>query len=227
MKIYNLFIIILLCIACESSDNYSVKHYGALRNIMHEGDISAMVEIDTMETSNLYALGALAELKGELTIIKGQTYVSKVVDSMAVIGSTENVKAALFVFSQIQSWDTLSVTGGDDLELLISSSLKEHGIMAPTPFMVIGKPTSVDYHIVNLDPKSKDSSNHKKGAFVDAIKNRQLTLLGFYADDAQGVYTHHDSKIHVHFVEESSSLTGHVDDVVLGNNEFKLLIPAL
>lgn len=194
---------------------------------MHEGDISAKVEIDTMETSNVYALGALAELKGELTIVNGKTYVSKVVDSMAVIGSSENVKAALFVFSQIHSWDTLSVTGGDDLASLVASSLKEYGIKAPAPFMVIGKPTAIDYHIVNLDPKSKDPSDHKKGAFVDTIKNRQLTLLGFYADDAQGVYTHHSSKTHVHFVEESSSLTGHVDDVMLGNNEFKLLIPKL
>lgn len=225
MKIYSLLIIIMVCFACESPKTHTVTHYGAMRDIMHKGDISTKVKIDTLDQVNLYGLGAVAQMQGEITVINGRTFVSKVDDSLAIQGSSENVKAALFVLSQIDQWDTLKVEGGDDLELLIASTLKERSTVIPTPFMVIGEPQMVSYHIINLDPNSKDKSDHKAGAFTDTIKNRALTLLGFYADDAQGIYTHHDSGMHVHFMEESSFLTGHVDDVVLGNNEFKLLIP--
>ncbi|MTI41429.1 acetolactate decarboxylase [Fulvivirga lutimaris] len=225
MKIYNLLFIMMVCLACESKQAHEVKHYGTLRSIKHEGDVSGKVELDTLVKTHLYGLGALAGIKGEITLIDGQTYVSKVIDSTAVLGSTTNVEAALFVFSYVHEWDTVSVEGGDDLELLISANLEERNDFAPTPFMIIGRPDMVDYHIVNLDPKSENKADHKAGSFTDTIEKRQLTLVGFYANDAQGVYTHHDSNIHVHFVEESSSLTGHVDDVVLGEGEFKLLIP--
>ncbi len=225
MKIYSLLFIIMICFACESPKTITVENYGVLRKIKHEGDISGKVKIDTLDNVNLYGLGALAQMKGEITVVNGQIYVSKVVDSVAVIGSSENVNAALFVFSQIDKWDTLTIEGDDDLELLVSSTLKERGALTPTPFIVIGEPELVNYHIINLDPMSEDKSDHKAGSFTDTVENRAVTLLGFYADDAQGVYTHHDSKIHVHYVDGSSLLNGHVDEVKLGNNEFKLLIP--
>lgn len=225
MKIYSLLLILTICLACESPKTITVEHYGTLRSIKHEGDISAKVKLDTVDHTNLYGIGALAKMKGEITVVNGQVYVSKVMDSTAVIGSSENVNASLFVFGHIDQWDTLTVTGGDDLELLIASTLKERKIDNPTPFMVIGKLEMLEYHIINLDSKSTDFSDHKAGAFTDTFKNRQVMILGFYANDAQGVYTHHDSKIHAHFVDPSSSLNGHVDDVILGNHNFKLLIP--
>ena len=215
----------MICFACESPKALKVEHYGVLRKVMHENDISGKVKIDSLDNVNLYGLGALAQMKGEITVVNGQIYVSKVVDSMAVLGSSENVNAALFVFSQVDKWDTLTIKGDADLELLIGNTLTERGSSTPTPFMVIGKPELVNYHIINLDPMSEDKSDHKAGAFTDSIENGALTLLGFYANDAQGVYTHHDSKIHVHFVDGGSLLNGHVDEVKLGNNEFKLLIP--
>lgn len=225
MKIYNLLLIIMICFACKSPKTYEVKYYGELRSIMHQGDISGKVKIDTLNKTNLYGLGALANMNGEITLIDGKPYISKVIDSVAVIGSDKNVEAALLVFSHIDQWDTLTVEGGDDLELLISATLKERNTSVSTPFMILGRPDMVDYHILNHDPKSDNTADHKAGSFTGTIEKRLLTLIGFYADDAQGVYTHHDSKLHVHFVEASSSLTGHVDDVVLGNDDVKLLIP--
>lgn len=54
-----------------------VRVYGALRAMFHEGQTSAMVTMDTMlPNPDLYAVGALSDLLGEVTVIAGNAYLA-------------------------------------------------------------------------------------------------------------------------------------------------------
>ena len=45
---------------------FEVKYFGALKNMMHKGDVSAKADLSDFENSeHLYAIGALENLKGE------------------------------------------------------------------------------------------------------------------------------------------------------------------
>jgi acetolactate decarboxylase len=56
-----------------------VHHFGALKNMMHKGDLSAKVTLDELkEMNHLFALGAVENLKGEVLILDGIPSVSYV-----------------------------------------------------------------------------------------------------------------------------------------------------
>ena len=60
-----------------SSDVGTVVAYGALRQIFHENDLSGKVSLsDLLPDPDLYAVGALSDLRGEVTIVGGRTYLS-------------------------------------------------------------------------------------------------------------------------------------------------------
>ena len=45
-----------------------------------------------------------------------------------------------------------------------------------------------------------------------------IDILGFYSEAHKGVFTHHDSNLHMHFKTETVNLAGHVDYIFLGSN---------
>ena len=62
--------------------HFEVKYFGALKNMMHKGDISAQTDLAELEsTDHLYAIGALENLKGEIQIIDGESFNTLVLDS--------------------------------------------------------------------------------------------------------------------------------------------------
>ena len=55
--------------------NYKVEYKGALKNMMHKGDISAKADLKEIENlEHIYALGALENLKGEIQIIDSKPF---------------------------------------------------------------------------------------------------------------------------------------------------------
>ncbi len=225
MKIKNIIWLALVLVACAEGVPYEVQHAGAMKKIKHEGDFSAQISLDTLAMEHLFALGAVENLKGEITVLDGSIYVSEVADSMVVNVKKVAVPATLLAYSYISDWETISINIETTLEAAIEKVVKEKNIAQPLPFKIAMTPYRVNYHIINFDSRNGDRANHKSGALNDVLSKRRVTLLGFYATDARGIYTHHDSNVHLHFVEESTGLTGHVDELDLGTDQVKLMIP--
>ena len=67
-----------LLLSCDPSPkaieaDREVLHAGALRSIMHQGDVSVQMDLaDLKDRAHLYALGAVEDLKGEILILDGQ-----------------------------------------------------------------------------------------------------------------------------------------------------------
>jgi acetolactate decarboxylase len=49
-------------------------------------------------------------------------------------------------------------------------------------------------------------------------KNRIGKILGFYSIKHHAIFTHHSTNSHMHYLDGKSGLSGHVDDLVLGEN---------
>jgi len=49
---------------------------GEMSNIMRKGNLAAHIDLETMQKTNLYALGPVEGLKGEIIVLDGQVSVS-------------------------------------------------------------------------------------------------------------------------------------------------------
>lgn len=229
MKKLLLGFIVMGLIACDQKESYKmdIKVSGELRAIMHQGKVDATISTDTLNLKNLYGLGALDSLSGEVMILNGTVYQSSVINDSLILSADKPASACLLIYSHVLSWDTLAVGNNQDLNALLIEQAKELNLIEPFPFILTGTPASVGYHVVNFDAKTDDISNHKESAFNDQISNEMVSILGFYSTQSKGVYTHHDSDVHMHVIDVNRSIMGHVDNLDLGNGKFYLLMPKL
>lgn len=216
-----LVVLIFSCTTKPQSTEIEISRIGALRQIMHAGKIGSRVNLDTMDLTNAWGLGASDSLQGELLVLNGNVFESKVTDRATAISNNRKAEATLLVLSKVQAWDTVQVSSFDQVETL----LVENGYNSPAPFVLLGSPELLEYHIINFNPKVSDISNHKEGAYLDVISNSPVTILGFYSKTDQGVFTHHDSNVHMHFIDDTKQQAGHIEKLVPGSNSFQLLIP--
>lgn len=227
MKKTIIFIALIGILHACANKPIEVKYIGELRQIMHQGKYEGRVFLKDLPQKHLFGLGAVKELQGEILILDGKALISTVIDREASIKQQENIEATLLVYAQVPEWDTLSVKGVNDISLLLEEQLKDREVTGPTPFMLLGKAERLHYHIINFDLEKGDISQHRDGAFQENLINSDVAILGFYATDAKGIYTHHDSNIHLHFRTNTGDKAGHVDDVVFGNEPVQLLLPRL
>ena len=191
---------------------------------MHQGLFQTRVSLDTLVKKGTYGLGAMSKLSGEALVLDGKTYASFVQGEELVIGEVEDLKVTLFVYSKVESWDTIQVDGTNDLDALLVQKASQLSIDEPFPFQLLGSP-ELDYHVINFDPINGDFNKHKEGSFKGELSDQNLTILGFYATKAKGTYTHHEINLHMHVITSDRSIMGHVDQLNIERGSYKLLIP--
>ncbi|MBC7921791.1 MAG: alpha-acetolactate decarboxylase, partial [Ferruginibacter sp.] len=91
------------------------------------------------------------------------------------------------------------------------------------PFLVKGS-ASARFHIVNKTDHQLHTPESHRHSQVHFKADQPLTLLGFYSEQAQGIFTHHDSHLHVHLTTDDNQRSGHVEAVELKPG-MRLLLP--
>ena len=221
------FLITIVLLAAVSGSGFSqpeLKIYGSLGKIMHENDTSEKVRLNLMgPIYNHYGLGAVAGLDGEILILKGETYVTRVFNGSLATDKSTDVGAALLVLTQVDEWDTLN------LEIDISSMnelggyIEEQDYEGVFPFMVLTNEGTLEWHVIQSPDNDEEMKNHKNSALKGKYKGEAL-ILGFFSQSHQGVFTHHDENTHMHFQSSDKLYSGHVDELHISKND-KLLIP--
>lgn len=229
-----LFLIVLISGCSENSinDRISVKHAGALKNFMHEGDVSAKASLDSLNPTDLYAVGALENLKGELIIIDGQPYLSRVVNGEVEIDKSYDSKASLMVYSYVSDWRQFQIEQPINSKIELEGIIEEYALQEgidlekPFPFMVKGKLFSFTWHVVNW-PEHATIHTHEKhitSGLNGVEEDREITILGFYSRNHKGIFTHHTTNMHMHVLTDDWELSAHVDEVVPGES-FVVMLP--
>jgi len=239
MRNHNLYILLLAItlISCGEKNpmNSTVKHRGALMNLM-SGNLEATASLDSLETlPHLYALGALEHLEGEIQIFDGTSYVSKTgADQHVNIMSDFNHKAALLVYAQVEQWNNEIALESFNDHKNLEKQIKDHAIQKgvditqPFPFLIKGTVSNLNWHVIQWPAGDMVHSHkkHRESGAHGVLENEEVEILGFYSEKHKAVFTHHTTFLHMHFKTDNKSIiAGHVDGVT-GEN-LTLYLPQL
>ncbi len=233
-------LIVIVLISCNTiveskiaNDNQStVQVVGAMKNVMWKGELAGTINLDTIKNKkSLYGLGPVEYLSGEILIIDGKTYVSKVLtDSTMTVEENHLVKAPFLVYTNQTEWDVvtllpLSVHTIKDLEKFIDNITLE--LKSPFVFKLSGQVENAEIHIQNLPKGTKVSSPEEahQGQTSYFLKNIEVDIVGFFSTEHTGIFTHHDSNVHMHLITADRKKMGHLDKVIFGNGTIKLYLP--
>lgn len=234
MKYPFYFLAAILFVACgtdskkttiSNAANFKVKYKGALKNMMHQGDVSVKADLKDFENSkHLYALGALENLKGEVQIFDSKPFNTMVFDSTLTFDYSFNKKATLLVYTSVNKWISINIPVNivtyEQLESYVEQAAKENQIQIdePFPFLLEGTPKSFDWHVINWKNGDTEHSHakHISSGLNGTVENRQVEMLGFYSDSHHAIFTHHTTNMHIHVKTVDNKIAGHVDDLTLG-----------
>jgi acetolactate decarboxylase len=212
------------------TETYSdIKIVGAMKNVMWKGELGSNINLDTIsDKSGLYGLGPVSYLTGELLINNGRSYVSKVTsDSTMTVEKTFNTSAPFFVYGNVTEWHEIELPANvktiHDLEKFINE--KTTDFKRPFAFKLIGLVSNAKIHIQNLPEGITVSSPEEahQGQVNYSITNEDAEIIGFFSTDHKGIFTHHDSFLHMHLITQDESKMGHLDELKIG--KMKLYLP--
>ncbi|MBT8261831.1 MAG: acetolactate decarboxylase [Bacteroidia bacterium] len=209
----------------ETTDTVEgIKYAGALRDIM-SGKLDSNIALNELkEVPNLYALGAMAGLKGEIQIFNSQPYNSRVTPEFLELDKDFDANATLLVYAQVPEWQEFSIPKAILTLKQFDDYLEYTAVQAgidtnqPFSFMIEGYVRKIDWHIVDWDENNTNHSreSHMKSGLNGVLVEEDVEILGFYSKDHKGIYTHHDANWHMHFNAKDRNLAGHLDDLLLG-----------
>lgn len=217
--------------SCSLSAQETVKIIGEMKNVMWKGELHGNINLDTIANkTNLYGLGPLEYLAGEVLIIDGKSYKSTVVSNTTMkVEQTYDIKAPFFGYVNIEKWkeQTLpdSVRTIQQLEQYLISVTNSS---EPFMFKLSGTVEKASIHIVNLPKGAKVSSpdDAHKGQETYELKNEQSEIIGFFSTEHQAIFTHHDTYLHMHLITNDRQKMGHLDSMLLKKGTVKLYLPA-
>lgn len=198
------------------------------------GERDAKIDLATLsERKNLYALGPMTGLAGEITVIDSRPSLARVGPSGAPqIEQSFEGGAPFLVWSSVRNWRDhalpASVQSVADLEGHLSKLAAEKGWPAAFPFTIAGRFDTIHFHILNAKPDAPFPAGQAAHREIQARFESgpsQATLIGFFSTAHEGVFIHRGALTHIHFQDRDSALSGHVDELALGAGPFVLKTP--
>jgi len=203
---------------------------GEMRNVMWKGELGGVIKLETISSKrNLYGLGPIEYLKGEIMVLDGITYTSSVVDETKMLVKTkEEVSAPFFAYSNIKEWSQVEIASSVKNLQSLETFLNQHfsSIDVPFFFKLEGLFKNAEIHIVNLPAGSKVKSPQEahQGQVNYKLSKGNGTLLGFFSRKHKAIFTHHDTFMHIHLITKERDKMGHLEHIDLNPNQMKLFV---
>jgi acetolactate decarboxylase len=208
-----------------------VKIVGEMKNVMWKGQLYGNIKLDTIyNKTNLYGLGPVEYLSGEILIIDGKAYKSTVVsDTTMKVEETYDIKAPFFGYANISRWTQQTLPDSIHTMQQLEQYLDKVTKSSPRPFMfkLSGTVEQATIHIVNLPKGSKVSSPNEahNGQKNYELINEPSEIIGFFSTNHKAVFTHHDTYLHMHLMTTNRQKMGHLDEVLFKKGTMKLYLP--
>jgi len=194
------------------------------------GNTQSRISLAQISTKpHAFAVGAITDLEGEITIIDGQILVATTRNGLTVTSRASNKtdSATLLTLSYVENWVKDTIPAKMDFEKAVEEVARRNGINTdePFPFYVYANTTSYDIHVINgfCPVATPDLSTEDQPWRLHGEKTSML-VIGFFAKNQEGVMTHHGSNLHMHGVDSSEKtlISGHLDsiEVVPGSSIF-------
>ncbi|MDA8686669.1 acetolactate decarboxylase [Robiginitalea sp.] len=215
------------CAEPEVASN--IKVAGKMRDVMWLGQLQGKLSTDTITHHNTYGLGPMSNLKGEILVLEGKTYIAQVLDSGTLrTREVQRAEAPFFVYSTDSDFQNVELSNSsyalESLEQFIDEAYAAY--KQPLLVRIDGVFDSLKLHAVNLPEGAKVASPQEahEGLTTFEYSGLQGTLIGFFSRTHQAVFTHHDSYFHGHFISADRTVLGHVDELGFEANRIKLQV---
>jgi len=231
MKQILLIIFLSFCFnSCEhAKEMNNVKIIGLMSDVMWKGKMDGLISTDTISLKGTYGLGPLENLKGEVLVFDGTTYISGINSNEKLyVNKVEAAKSPFFVYATEKKLGKVplpsNVNDLSSLEKYIDQKFSK--VEIPFVFILKGKWKNLNIHSVNLPTGSTVSSPKEahEGLKNFTYENIDGYIVGFFSRKHQSVFTHHDSFIHCHFISEDGERMGHVDSFNINNQTVSMSV---
>ncbi len=222
-----------------------VEYVGAQKTIFKTGKAESVISLEELAgKKNLYAMGPVDGLDGEITIFDSKPYITQVRSNDYTLDRTFKHGAFFLVWTEQSTWTDVpvppAVKGYVDLQKFVKEQAEKAGIdvTKPFPFLLSGTPAEIRWHI-NVDrtegkPINKELFLRSKQPYV--TKSEPVDIVGFYSEHHAGVFLTQfapaikegsgmENAIHIHLVSKTSKAAGHIDDITFGDG-MVLRLPA-
>lgn len=226
--------------SAHAGDPRPLLRYGSMHETLAKGEDQARIRLsDLLETQDLYAIGAVEGLQGEITILDSEGIVSSVEDGQPRALDASTQSATLLVGQTVRTWSNVDLQNGvapEYVDVFIGDAAAEFGLDTAAPFFFVaeGRFTDVRLHVLNgacpvrARVKMLDIPPNEKPYEMEA-ENIEGTVVGLYAEDAVGKLTHPATRIHAHLIyvdeESGETVTGHLERVGIAEGSL-LKVPA-
>lgn len=226
-KLLTLFLgLSIILFSCRSNqkdlninEGLKVHSIAAMKDVMWKGELFGKINLDTIQNkTGLYGLGPESYLTGEILINDGKMFVSRVAkDSSILIEQNSNIQAPFFVYGNVHTWHKTTlpktIKSIKDLEQFLDNETKSQ--TRPFAFKLDGRISDGVIHIQNLPTGTKVSSPKEahQGQVNYELKNEDVEIIGFFSTEHQGIFTHHDSYLHMHLITKDIKKMGHLDEI--------------
>lgn len=239
MRIFKSFLItyvLFLSVGCESTKKDSARIVydditiiSAMKNVMWKGELQGKIQLDTITNKKgLYGIGPESFLTGEILINDGKSYVSRVTsDSTMIVEERFDISAPFFVYGHVVQWKEIELPNDirslKDVAFFVNAETV--GYKRPLAFKLVGKLKTATIHVQNLPKGTIVSSpvEAHQGQINYQLYNEEVDIVGFFSTEHKGIFTHHDSNVHMHLINETKTMMGHVDALEI--DKMKLLLP--
>jgi acetolactate decarboxylase len=143
------------------------------------------------------------------------------------VEKTFDVSAPFLVYANVTEWNEIELASNiksiKDIENLVDT--KTIYLKRPFAFKLTGRISIALIHIQNL-PKGTKFSSPKEAHQAQTnyeLKDEEVTIIGFFSTEHKGIFTHHDSNVHLHLITKDESKMGHLDDVEI--EDMTLFLP--
>jgi acetolactate decarboxylase len=208
--------------ASLDSPSTEVQVAGNIDQIIHKGNLSANVALDTLNADNLFAIGHAEGLKGEITVMYGKPVRTKIVDTFLRTDTLSTSKASLLVYTHVSRWKGSEVLEEINSlkqleEMVLQAAIKENiDVSKPFPFMLKSWCKNIHYHVIDWrDSTEHTPENHKMFAHELIESNTESVVMGFYSTRNEGIFTEHNSNIYANVVplNDHNMVTGHLNNI--------------
>lgn len=204
---------------------------GQMKDVMWKGELHGKIHLDTIkEKKNLYGLGPVEYLSGEVLIINGKSYKSTAVSGTTMkVEETYNINAPFFGYANIPEWREQQLPDSIRTVQQLERYLNQTTTSDKRPFMfrLAGIMQQAKIHVVNLPKGAKVSSPAEahQGQVNYKVSNEQSDIIGFFSTEHKAIFTHHDSFLHMHLITADRKKMGHLDEMLLKKGTVKLYLP--
>ncbi len=235
LKIYStLFLIGFIFYTGNSQQPSKVYTVGAMKD-MGKTNFKTQFWLDTIANkSDLFGMGPYDRMKGEITVFDGKPfYASAFEEGKTVVGQSWDIRTPFFVYANVTKWKAFQfswdITSVEDIQNKVATIAKQNGykLTEPFPFKITGNFDAITNHIVT--PRSADVEGYREGVKQQLFSFNKIegSLLGFYSEKHQGIFTSSKSYVHVHFLSDDQTFMGHLDKITTDVKSLTLYLPAM